>query len=264
MNIEYICLCGWLSETEPEESRCPRCRDLVGAVANETEELPPGQRAEWVFGPSRSQAAVEAIVRKVMTYLFQPKRLMFTPPGERHPKRTKTGRRIMVALREYAELNQIPTRGPGSHHWKKKATALLAGDMISVVLPQLPRIRFDGDSHDLDDASLEHWAHELRRLVDREGAEQLLGTDGGKEPPVPDAAHLTDTELAILRMVELEFALQSARRRGLLDEEDERAIHAMKLANAVERDAAQLLGWSGEKLRKRLQRIREKVAEHVA
>jgi hypothetical protein len=293
MNIEYYCYpCRGRCEPTPE-GRCPRCGELAGAVTMETEELPPGQRPERVFGPC--QGRIEAIIRKVTEYPFQDKRIRFTPPGERHRKLTKNGRKIMEALREYAEFHQVSTQ---ADDWKEKASALLAGDMISLVLPMLPSMRFakpeqpstssgarepqamalvDGDINsvviplppwfrfgekvdDLDEASVAHWAHELRRLVDREAAEELLGMDSGKETPTPPVTSVEAAEGVILRMIELEFALRSARRRGLLDEEDERAIQAMKAAHGVERDAAQRLGWTEVKLRKRMQRIREKIA----
>jgi hypothetical protein len=236
-SIEYYCYpCRSRCQPTPE-GRCPRCGDLAGGVTIETEELEPWQRPERVFGPR--QAKLEENIRNVTKYPFQAKRLKYDG------KLTSTGRKIMRALSEYAESNRISTQ---------EAIALLAHDMISLVLPMLPSVSFVDESYELDETSFEHWAHDLRRLVNREATEQLLGSNGGKETPPPP---VTRGEEDILQALELEFI----KRRGRLNEDDLRAIEALEATDDInQREAARALGWTEAQFRKRMQRIREKIA----
>jgi hypothetical protein len=236
-SVEYLCVCGWRGDTKPEDWRCPRCGDLVGWAANETEELQPGQRAEWVFGRWQRRQGLAAIVETAFRFPIQNKRW------------NARKRAFRAALREYAESSGISTK---DDDWYDQARSLLGQDMFSLVLPMMPRIKLDG--MDIDEASLQEWAHTLRRLMNREATEELIGTAQEKNPPA--ARRVTKAEEIILLALEIEFA----RRSGRLNEDDDRAIEAFKATGGNYREAAKALGWTEARFRKRMQRIREKLA----
>jgi hypothetical protein len=250
-SVEYLCVCGWRGDTKPEDWRCPRCGDLVGWAANETEELQPGQRAEWVFGRWQRRQGIAAIVEKVFDYPFHQKRL------KHNGKLTSTGRKIVKALMEYAELNGISTeRGD----WFLQATRLVAEDMFSVVLPLLPGLRLDG--MDADPSSLEEWARTLRRLMNREATEELLGAGADVRRQAPYLPREVEAERVALlaRVGLLSLEIEFARRSGRLNRDDERVMQALEAADGNEREAAKSINWTEERFRKRVQRMREKLA----
>ena len=194
-------------------------------------------RYPFVFSPWQERQGIATIVRNLFRYPIQ------------HERWKARGRTLLAALREYAEFNGISTDRDG---WYEQAVNILSRDMFSLVLPMLPPIKFDG--MDLDQASLDQWAHALRRLVNREATEELLGTSQEMDPPRP--SRVTKAEEIILLALEVEFARRSDR----LNQEDDRAIEAMRAADSDEREAARALGWTEVRLRKRMQRIRQKLA----
>jgi hypothetical protein len=235
--MEYYCITCRAPYEFENDGRCPRCGDLGGGYVQEEEVLPPGQRPEWVFSSWQWRQGIAGIVLRAMHMPIHNKRW------------TARAREILSALEEYAESRKISTK---DKDWKKKAIALLSGDMFSLVLPMLPRITFAG--WDVDQASLEQWARELRRLMNREATEELIGTS--PEQDIPTTPQVTKAEAVILLALEIEFA----RRSGRLDEDDDRAIKAYQAAADEQREAAQALGWTETQFRQRLHRIREKLA----
>jgi hypothetical protein len=238
----------------------------VALTVSTEEPLPVGARPERGFGPWQARQGLAKIVQDAMQRSIQPKRW----------KARK--RMLLAALEAYAKANNL---SPEDRDWVRRALALLGHDMFSVVLPQLPGIRVPGmdmpqaeldairadpagrrfpeHTFDIDQASLDAWTHELRRLMNKEATEELVGT--GREDLVEmsleaDLREAIPIEQERHALLEILFALNSAR----LTPDDRRAMLAILAADGDQTKAAQALGWPTTALWQRVYRIHQKLA----
>ncbi len=193
----------------------------------------PAALSQWVFSPWQQRQGLPAIIEQLLRYPI-------------HNKRWKSlKRQLRTALENHATAEGVSPA---------EAIQLIATNAIWLVTHErkkrsLPTVALTG--HDVVLDSWQAWCRALRRQVNEEATQDLLGKDWRQPHARPVTAH--EECKAFLA---IEFALRSRR----LTPQERVVIRTLVASEGDGPEAARRLGCSATAMWKRLDRIRQKLA----